>query len=208
MTSLLDIPYQVVITSDDSQIAFDATVSEKHTGKMTITEHPVEQGANVADHAQREPDALDIQGIVSNTPILLNFDETVQPSIPGGDPYNRAQDAYDEFNRLKDTAALLDVATEIRDYTDMMIESVSVTRDAPKRHILDIALGLREFRKASVESILAPEPIKKTHKGGAGRGADNGRQNTNDPKPEVEAKAESALEAFANAVDRRRGGAQ
>jgi hypothetical protein len=133
---------------------------------------------------------------------LLNFDETVQPSIPGGDPNNRAQDAFDEFNRLKDTAALLTVATEVRDYIDMMIESISVTRDAPKRHILDIGLGLREFRRASVESIAAPQPAKKTHRGPQ----DDGRNNDKDPAPEVEQKAESALEAFANASDRERGG--
>lgn len=206
MTSLLDIPYQVVITSDDSQIAFDAAVNETHSGKMTITDHPVEQGANVADHAQREPDGLEINGIVSNTPILLNFDETVQPSIPGGDPLNRAQDAYDEFTRLKDTAALLAVATELRDYVDMMIESITVRRDKQTRHILDIDLSMREFRKASVESIAAPQPVKKKHRGGGGGGQDDGRKNTKDPAPEVENKAESVLESFANALDRSRGG--
>lgn len=195
MTSLFNTPYQVVISSDDSQIAFDATVSERHEGKMTITEHPVEKGANVADHAQREPDVIDINGIVSNHPILLNFVEDLQPIVPGGDPENRAQDAFDEFTRLKDTAALLSVATEIRDYTDMMIQSVSVTRDAPRRHILDMGLTLREFRRASVESIAAPEPVEPVHK----PRQDDGRKNTKEATPEVEEKT-TVLGGFINSA--------
>ena len=203
MTSLFDTSYQVVISSDDSQIAFDATVTEQHKHELAITEHPVEDGANVADHARKLPDAIDIQGIISNHPILLNFTEDLQPSVPGGDPNNRAQDAYDEFVRLQSTAALLDVTTELRDYTDMMITAISVRRDKTTRDILDIGLTLREFRKATVESTEAPEPVEPVHKGKTNKG----RQQKKDPAPEVEEKSESVLESAANALDKIRGGA-
>lgn len=204
MSSLLDIPYQVVISAEDSQIAFDATVSERHRHELKVTEHPVEEGASVSDHAQLEPDVLDIQGIISNTPILLNVEDNIQPSIPGGNPDNRAQDAYNEFLRLQQTAALLEVATEIRDYSDMMITSISVPREKGSRHILDIGLTLQAFRKATVESVAAPQPIEPVHRSKA----KNGRQNLKTPQKQVEQKTESALEAFANWTDRRRGGAQ
>lgn len=189
MTSLLTVPFQVVISSDDSQIAFDATVSERHQGKLTVTEHPVETGANITDHAQKEPDVLDISGIISNQPILLNIVEQLQPSIPGGDPNNRAQDAYTEFQRLQDTAALLEVATEMRDYSNMMITSISVNREARTRNILDIGLSLREFKIASVETIEAPEPVEPVHK----NKRKQGRKQTKKPKTEVEEKQSSVL---------------
>lgn len=201
MTSLLDIPYQVVITAPDSQIAFDATVSETHTGKLDITEHPVEVGADVSDHAKKAPDALQISGIVSDTPILLNFEDR-QPIIPGGDPDTRAKNAYDEFVRLQDTAVLLEVATEIRDYADMMIESISVTRDASKRHILDIGLGLRQFRRATVETVDAPEPAEPAHK----RKRKQGRKQKKEPKKEVETKQTSILQDIAGAISGFGGG--
>lgn len=195
MSSLFDVPYQVVITAADSQIAFDATVSEQHKSTLTITEHPVEVGANVSDHAQKEPDAITIQGIISDTPILLNVEDR-QPSVPGGDPDNRAQQAFIEFQRLQDIAALLEVATELRDYSDMMIESIAVTKDKDRRHILDISLDLRAFRRASVETVEAPEPTEPVHK----KKRKQGRKQKKEPSKEVETKSESAFEAIANAL--------
>lgn len=184
MTSLLDVPFQVIISAPDSQIAFDATVTEQHESKLTITEHPVEAGASVSDHAQKEPDAITINGIVSQHPILLNADTNTPPAIPGGDPQNRVQQAFDEFQRLQDVAALLAVTTEIRVYKDMMIESISVARDSTKRYILDIGLGLRAFRRASVRTVDAPEPIEPAHK----PGQNNGRKQKKQPSKAVEEK--------------------
>jgi hypothetical protein len=134
---------------------------------------------------------------------VLNIEENLKPSVPGGDPNNRAQEAYNEFRRLQESVALLEVDTEIRDYTDMVITSISVARDASKRFILDIGLTLRQFRKATTRSVPAPEPIEPTHKP-EGKG---GNKNKKTPPTEVEEKANSVLEDAANALDLIRGGA-
>lgn len=194
MTSQIDQPFQVIMAADDSQIAFDCTVSERHSGKLVITEHPVEEGANVADHARKDPDGLDLQGIISDQPILLNI-EDLQPSVPGTSPNERAKSAYREFQRLQDTAALLTVTTEVRTYEDMIIESISVNRDKETRHILDIGLGLKTYRKATVESVDAPEPVNPSHK----RKRKGGRKQTKPAKPEVEDKSTSVLGDIINA---------
>lgn len=201
MTSLLRKPFQVIIAAADSQIAFDATVSESHTGKLEVTEHPVETGADVSDHARKAPDSLQISGIISDTPILLNIEDR-QPSVEGTDPDARARAAYDEFRRLQDTAALLEVTTEMRLFSDMMIESISVSRDASKRHILDIGLGLRQFRRATVQSVPAPEPVEPTHKDKI----DQGRKPKKPPKKEVETKQTSIFQDIAGAISGFGGG--
>lgn len=189
MTSLIDVPYQVVIAAEDSQIAFDCTVQEKHSGTLVVTEHPVEVGAAVADHARKEPDVLDLQGLVSNTPILLNLPDTLQPSVPGTSPDQRAKSAYLEFQRLQDTTALLTVSTEWRVYEDMMIISIGVVKDKARRYILDINLTLRKFRRATVETVDAPEPVEPVHKGKRKQG----RKQTKPAEPEVEEKTTSIL---------------
>ena len=196
MSSLLAIPYQVVIQAADSQIAFDCTVKERHSHKLTVTDHPVEENASVADHARKEPDGLDLQGLISNQPILLNAAEDLQPSVPGTDPKNRAKAAYIEFCRLQDTVALLTVSTEMRVYQNMVIESIAVDRDKTTRNILDIGLSLRPFRTASVETVAAPEPIDPVHK----VKRDQGRKQTKPAKPEVETKSTSLLESISNAL--------
>jgi hypothetical protein len=201
MSSLIDIPYKVVISAEDSQIAFDATTSEQHDATSTVTEHPVEEGASIADHIQNDPDALQLNGIVSNNPILLNVEEDKPPSIEGGDPENRAQDAYNEFMRLKEAGSLLEVTTELRDYADMVITAISVRRDKETRHILDIGLTLYPIRKAVVETVDAPKPLDPVHK----RRRRQGRKPKKDPKSAVEEKADSSLTSAANALDRIRG---
>ena len=205
MTSAIALPERVTLTdpANGTAITFDCTVSEQHSHDVTITEHPVEDGANVADHAQREMDSLQLSEIVSDQPIVLNPDENLRPIIPGGDPRNRAKQAYDTLLLIQQSYALLDVSTEIRDYENMMITGVSVRRDKETRNILAVDLTLREYRKATLRAVPAPEPIEPVHKGVT----DNGRQNTDTPKGAVEQKADTALEAAAEALEAIRGGA-
>lgn len=201
MSSLIDIPFRVHIFADDSQIAFDCMVSEQHDSTLTITEHPVEEGAEITDHIQNDPDGLQLSGIISDNPILLNVEEGKQPSVPGGDPDQRAKEAYNEFVRLKEAGKLLIVTTELRTYADMLITGISVPRDASTRHILDIGLTLKPIRKATVDTVDAPEPVEPVHK----PRREQGRKPKRKPKTAVEEKADSSLTAAANALDKIRG---
>lgn len=194
MTSAIDLPFKVSIQASDSQIAFDAVVNEQHSRKLTVTEHPVEDGGKVTDHAQLEPEQLSINGIISDHPILLNRAD-LQPVITGGDPDERAQQAYDEFQRLQETASLLTVTTESKTYQNMMIVGISVTKDAARRYILDIGLSLKEYRKAIVDSVDAPEPVEPVHKDRR-RG---GPKQKKEPATEVEEKSTGIFEAVADA---------
>jgi hypothetical protein len=62
-------------------VAFDAVMTEGHEDVMTITEHPVEQGANVTDHAREEPTRLTVEGFVSGMPTLADDDARFE-SVP------------------------------------------------------------------------------------------------------------------------------
>jgi|SRR6185503_3872212 len=78
-------------TGQTYNIALDATTSERHASPATITDHPVESGANTSDHIRPEPETLSLQGVVSNTPILLPTDHTdgaskIQVEVEGVGP--------------------------------------------------------------------------------------------------------------------------
>src|SRR5262245_31080718 len=51
-------------------VRFDAVLSEVHEDVVTITDHPVELGVNVSDHARPEPERLTLEGVVSSIPNL------------------------------------------------------------------------------------------------------------------------------------------
>lgn len=50
-------------------IEFDATLREEHAGVTTVTEHNVETGANISDHARPELRKITFDVTVTNTPI-------------------------------------------------------------------------------------------------------------------------------------------
>lgn len=53
---------------------FDVVLSVLHEGITELTDHPVEVGVDITDHARSTPDALTIEGVVSNTPAPSNVD--------------------------------------------------------------------------------------------------------------------------------------
>ncbi len=50
-------------------VVFDQTQSEGHEATAEVTEHPVEQGSNIADHVRQNPIGLTLEMFVTNTPI-------------------------------------------------------------------------------------------------------------------------------------------
>lgn len=55
-------------------IELDAIVSEGHELPSEATEHPVEEGVDITDHVRRKLVTLEIQGVVTSTPIVKTPD--------------------------------------------------------------------------------------------------------------------------------------
>ena len=176
----------------DLTIEFDVTTSETHTGSTTPTDHPVESGATVSDHAIDQPDELELSGMVSNTPVLALASERSR-SVLGGPSSARANDAYAEIVRTRKAKTLVSVETELKTYSNMLIVGESVTRDKDTRRILDITVRFREFRTATVESTAAPVPVSTVDSAEP----DLGRKQPAPAPAEVEAESTTLLEDFA-----------
>jgi hypothetical protein len=154
-------PQRVSLTQQESStevLELEATLEEGHTGTAETTDHPVESGADVTDHIRRKPDELTLKAIVSNTPILLLAFIRAEPSVPGGDPQTRAEDAYEWLRNVKDLGLLLNVSTTLRDYTSMAITGISVIRDKDRSRILEVNITLREIIIAVTEKSTLEVP--------------------------------------------------
>jgi hypothetical protein len=53
-------------SGETESVQFDVVEGETPEDVLTPTDHAVEEGANVTDHARLEPAALTIEGFVSN----------------------------------------------------------------------------------------------------------------------------------------------
>lgn len=52
-------------------IWIDVSISEKHSLSADVTEHPVEDGANITDHVRPQPRVIQLEGLVTNHPTEL-----------------------------------------------------------------------------------------------------------------------------------------
>lgn len=140
-------PVKRVSLSSTTLSAFelDASISEAHEYESEITEHPVEGGANVADHIRNKPHTLKIEGVVTNTPILQAQDVERLGGFAKGRT-GRAEDAFQALMNLRDRRELVTVATRLKTYESMAIQSISVPRNAKTGDALRFSITLRHVR--------------------------------------------------------------
>ena len=107
-------------------IIAQATLEERHTDTMTITDHPVELGAQISDHAYLNPKEIDLVigwGAGQLTPI---------------------SQLYQQLLDLQSSAKPFAIMTGKRKYSNMLISSLGVTTNVDLEHALVVHLSCRE----------------------------------------------------------------
>ena len=90
----------------------DVYLTEDHERQVTKSRYPVESGASLTDHAVREPDRLKIQGHTGHL-------STTDPAL--GNQPDRPAAAWSEIDRLMNARELVEVATILGVYSNMLI---------------------------------------------------------------------------------------
>jgi hypothetical protein len=115
-------------------VEVDVCTNEMHTLPSTLTDHPVEQGANITDHSRPDPRRVTLECLQSNTPLT------------GTDGTDRARQLWQRFVDLHDNPKLISLDT-VRDfYPSMAVESVTSPVDAKTSQALKFTLNLKEIR--------------------------------------------------------------
>jgi hypothetical protein len=148
-----NISKQVVEDAGSGQAAerigyfFDAFLKESHTGSVRITDHPVQGGASISDHAYNLPDKLTIEIFVSDVMDVLvknQFSEYTTKSVS----------AYEVLRELKEARQPLEINTRLRIYEDMIIENMFITDDYKSRNSLRCSVSFRQIIMASVSTEI------------------------------------------------------
>lgn len=140
-------------------VVLDASITEMHTLANTVTDHPVEQGSNVTDHSRPEPDRVQLDCLVSNTPLSqqqqtraiqaqggLTFQSTAAAPTKIGAVDGRAQTVYGQLRQLRDNGILCKVVTQLRTYDSMAIESIGAPRDSKTFDALRFSIQFKQVR--------------------------------------------------------------
>lgn len=126
---------------DTNLIVPSVVISEKHSDMLEITEHPVEVGAAVSDHAYRRPSEVVMQvGFAGGGSLLDLLDTTSYGLNVGLSP----KEVYQNLLDLQSSREPFDVVTGKRIYSNMLIRAMEVTTDRTSENVLSAVLTLRE----------------------------------------------------------------
>lgn len=128
----------------------DVVISEKHSDRLEITEHPVEVGAAVSDHAYKRPSEVVMQVGFAGGGSLLDFASNLTAtSLLGISP----REVYEQLLKLQSDRMPFDVVTGKRLYSNMLLQNLEVTTDRFTENVLSATLTLREIIITSTQSI-------------------------------------------------------
>lgn len=130
------------------------TISEVHTDELEITDHPVEMGAAVTDHAYMKPSELVVECAWSDSPQNIGLISGLAGAVTGtingissilsGAAPNQMRDTYLQLLILQKSRTPFDVFTGKRVYQDMVFKSLVVHTDKTKENVLSVTAHLRQ----------------------------------------------------------------
>lgn len=132
-------------------VVFDVTVEEQHTDELTITDHPVEQGAAITDNAYKNPAMLVLQcGFSASGSVKGNLfsggagnpADVSNPLLDTGDAFIRKM--YQFLLQIQIDRTPMTVYTGKRTYSNMLLKSIATNSSDKTEHSLPLTLVFRE----------------------------------------------------------------
>lgn len=119
-------------------LAFDVVVHESETATLRVTDHQIESGASISDHAYMEPKEVEL--------------EVGQGSINSeGDPI----EMLNTLRALQEKREPVEVYTGKTYYPTMLITGIMVTTDRTTEHVLMATVRCREVRIVETSEVDA-----------------------------------------------------
>lgn len=134
----------IIIPRNIAGFVADITVEEDAVDRLTITQHPVEQGAAITDHAFKQPASVTIRTGWSNS----------SPQAAGN--INYVQQIYAAFLELQASRQPFDVQTGKRAYTNMLIEELSQRTDEKFENAMMLIVRCKEILLTSTQTVVVP----------------------------------------------------
>lgn len=159
-------------------VQLDAEIRTPHSKSGTLTDHAVESGSPVTDHYRVEPDEIEIEGIVSDSPLSAipipgyGAIQAVRSAIEGGgqSPSLVARDALEAYF---DNAEIITIVTRLKTYENMVLTSFTYVDSVENANVLRFTVRAKQIRLVGTRTGVAiVKPKKATHaaKKSAGQG--------------------------------------
>lgn len=128
----------------------DVVLEEAHTDEVQVTEHPVDVGANVADHAFRKPAVVHCRfGWSDNSRLIAS----VLSTLSGNRGFLTTKQVYSELLKILNARQPLRISTGKRQYPKVLLTSVKTTTTVDTEASLIVDLTFQELLTAREQIV-------------------------------------------------------
>ncbi|MGN4188685.1 phage baseplate protein [Burkholderia gladioli] len=158
VSDLLDVT--LVGSKKIGTIAIQALVEEVYSDQLVVTESPIEDGAEIADHAYLRPRELVLKCGWSNSAYeallgsaVVSFDSTGANSMASS---SYIDGVYSRLLQLQSNRERFDVVTTRRRYQNMLLTGLTVTVDPKTSAALMLTASLKQIFVVSTKATKLP----------------------------------------------------
>lgn len=149
----------IAFSSAIGPVSIDCWLTEKHLSGLEITEHPVESGADIHDHAYLAPKQVTLE--IAN---------------------ENAATAFGDLVKFQKSRAPFTLVSGLAVYRNMLVKMIDADRDATYSNVLRATVDLQEV--AIVDTATAPVDVSEA--GSVPSGNPGGDDSTNAASPSSE----------------------
>lgn len=155
-----------------AELQLDASISESHQYENEVTQFTVESGATISDHVYLHPEKVDIDGFVTNTPITVVYEDVNEilekksgvievKSTSREGVISRVETARDVLLRISGRKVqgenqdpeVIDIITGLRVYTNMILTSLTIPRDAGMGQSLHFSASFTKYKTVTSKTV-------------------------------------------------------
>lgn len=166
-------------------IELDAVIDETHEWTAEATSNPVETGAPVTDHVIEHSDKLTLNCFITDTPLIAS--ENLQGEQDGSEE-QKTQQIFNLLNDLIKSRQPVTVYTRFKNYENMVLTSVNITRNSSTGEALEFKCDFLHIRKVETQTVDVPAGIsakadsKKDSGGKSGKNSKIGQKSSQQAK--------------------------
>lgn len=138
-------------------IEIEASLEEIHTDTLQVTEHPVQLGAAITDHAYKRPAEVVLRCGWSNSSIEA-LTGAAAALFNGGTPSigDYVGAVYSQLLALQESREPFEIATSRRSYENMLLIGLSVTTDKSTSNILTVEATCKQILIVETQATTLP----------------------------------------------------
>ena len=151
---------------------FNLFISEKHSLKFRVSDHPLQDGATISDHVHQELQECTIEGMFTNHPMRkleevneVKFKDEYATSEVKPTVSNTALANFEKLNLLAKQRKPVRLVCSLEIYPKMVITGIDYDRDSKSGSSIRFTMTLRELKTVSLKAMTGtynfqPEELK------------------------------------------------